>query len=125
RDFFHPDRIVLGVPSPRAEKLLRSVYAAIEAPLLVTDVKSAELIKHASNSFLAMKISFANAVSILCEKVGADVSLVTKGMGMDPRIGASFLNAGVGFGGFCFPKDLEAFAWISQKKGYDFRLLKD
>jgi len=123
-DFFHPDRIVLGVPSPRAEKLLRSVYAAIEAPVLVTDVKSAELIKHASNSFLATKISFANAISILCEKVGADVTLVTQGMGMDRRIGPHFLRAGIGFGGFCFPKDLEAFRWIAKQKGYDFKLLE-
>lgn len=123
-DFFHPDRIVLGVPSRRAEKLLRSVYAGIQAPVLVTDVKSAELIKHASNSFLATKISYANAIAVLCEKVGADVALVTQGMGMDRRIGPSFLRAGIGFGGFCFPKDLEAFRWIAKQKGYDFKLLE-
>ncbi|MBI3548599.1 MAG: UDP-glucose/GDP-mannose dehydrogenase family protein [Elusimicrobia bacterium] len=125
KDFLHPDRIVLGVPSKRAETLLCSVYAPIKgAEVLVTDVKSAELIKHASNSFLATKISFANAISVLCEKVGADVTLVTKGMGLDKRIGPAFLRAGIGFGGFCFPKDLEAFHWIAKQKGYDFALLR-
>jgi len=124
QDFLKPDRIVLGVPSHRAEALLRSIYAPIKAEVLVTDVKSAELIKHASNSFLATKISFINAVSILCEKTGADVSLVAKGMGLDRRIGPQFLRPGIGFGGFCFPKDLEAFHWIARKKGYDFALLK-
>lgn len=123
-DFLHPDRIVLGVSSPRAEKVLREVYAPLEAPVLVTDVKSAELIKHASNSFLATKISFINAVSRVCEAVGADVTMVARGMGLDKRIGPSFLRAGIGFGGFCFPKDLEAFYWISKQKGYDFALLK-
>lgn len=123
-DFLHPDRIVLGVSTPRAEKVLREVYGPIEAPILVTDVKSAELIKHASNSFLATKISFINAVSRVCEAVGADVTLVARGMGLDKRIGPSFLRAGIGFGGFCFPKDLEAFYWISKQKGYDFSLLK-
>lgn len=124
-DFLKPDRIVVGVSSPRAEAVLRELYAPLAAPVLVTDVKSAELIKHASNSFLAMKISYANALSAVCEKVGADVSLVARGMGLDRRIGSSFLSAGVGYGGFCFPKDLEAFYWICQKKGYDFKLLKD
>ena len=123
-DFLHPDRIVLGVTSKRAEKVMRGVYAPIDAPVLVTDVKSAELIKHASNSFLAAKISYINAVSVLCEKVGADVNLVAQGMGMDRRIGPMFLRPGIGFGGFCFPKDLEAFHWISKQKGYDFALLK-
>ncbi|MFH1725949.1 MAG: UDP-glucose/GDP-mannose dehydrogenase family protein [Elusimicrobiota bacterium] len=123
-DFMHPDRIVLGVSSPRAEKVLRGVYAPLKAPILVTDVKSAELIKHASNSFLATKISFINAVSRVCEAVGADVNLVAQGMGLDKRIGASFLRAGLGFGGFCFPKDLEAFLEIAKGKGYDFELLR-
>jgi len=123
-DFLHPDRIVIGVSTPRAEKVLREVYAPLEAPILVTDVKSAELIKHASNSFLATKISFINAVSRVCEAVGADVTMVARGMGLDKRIGPSFLRAGIGFGGFCFPKDLEAFYWISKQKGYDFQLLK-
>ena len=124
QDFLKPDRIVLGVSSARAEALLREVYAPLKAAVLVTDVKSAELIKHASNSFLATKISFINADSRVCEAVGADVEQVAKGMGLDRRIGPSFLRAGLGFGGFCFPKDLEAFYWISKKKGYDFQLLK-
>jgi len=123
-DFLKPDRVVFGVTSPRAEAVMRKVYAGIKAPILVTDVKSAELIKHASNSFLATKISYINAVAAICEKVGADVTLVAKGMGLDHRIGNSFLRPGLGFGGFCFPKDLEAFYWLSRQKGYDFQLLK-
>ncbi len=124
KDFMKPDRVVLGVSSKRAETLMREIYAPLKATILVTDLKSAELIKHASNSFLATKISYINAVSALCEKVGADVKLVAQGMGLDRRIGPMFLNAGIGFGGFCFPKDLEAFHWISKQKGYDFKLLK-
>jgi len=125
RDFLEPDRVVLGCPSERCESVMRGIYAPIKnAAVLVTDVKSAELIKHASNSFLAAKISFINAVSNVCEKTGADVEMVAKGMGMDKRIGASFLKAGIGFGGFCFPKDLEAFYWLSHRKGYDFEMLK-
>jgi len=123
-DFLKPDRLVFGVTSPRAETVMRKVYADIKAPVLVTDVKSAELIKHASNSFLAAKISYINAVAAVCEKVGADVTLVAKGMGLDHRIGNVFLRPGLGFGGFCFPKDLEAFYWISKRKGYDFQLLQ-
>jgi UDPglucose 6-dehydrogenase len=123
-DFLKPDRVVFGVTSPRAEAVMRKVYAGIKAPILVTDVKSAELIKHASNSFLATKISYANAVAAVCEKVGADVTMVAKGMGLDRRIGNQFLRPGLGFGGFCFPKDLEAFYWLSRQKGYDFQLLK-
>ncbi len=124
KDFLHPDRVVLGVSSKRAEAVMRQVYAPLKTTVLVTDVKSAELIKHASNSFLATKISYINAVSALCEKVGADIQMVARGMGLDRRIGPMFLNAGIGFGGFCFPKDLEAFYWISKQKGYDFHLLK-
>ncbi|MBI4386611.1 MAG: UDP-glucose/GDP-mannose dehydrogenase family protein, partial [Elusimicrobia bacterium] len=124
RDFLKPDRIVLGVPTKRAEEVLRAVYEPIRGTILATDVKSAELIKHASNSFLAAKISFINAISNLCEKVGADVTQVAQGMGLDKRIGVSFLRAGIGFGGFCFPKDLEAFYWIAKQKGYDFNLLQ-
>jgi len=123
-DTLRPDRIVIGVSSARAEQILREVYAPIKAPVLVTDVKSAEIIKHASNSLLATKISFINAVSRVCEVVGADVEMVARGMGLDRRIGPNFLRAGLGFGGFCFPKDLEAFYWISKQKGYDFKLLK-
>ncbi|HVC09190.1 MAG TPA: UDP-glucose/GDP-mannose dehydrogenase family protein [Elusimicrobiota bacterium] len=123
-DFLKPDRVVIGTSSPRAETLMRDLYAPLKATVLATDVKSAEIIKHASNSFLATKISYINAVSILCEKVGADVTEVARGMGLDRRIGPMFLRPGVGFGGFCFPKDLEAFYWISKQKGYDFSLLK-
>jgi UDPglucose 6-dehydrogenase len=124
-DFMHPDRIVVGVSSQKAQRLLRELYAGINAPLLVTDIKSAELIKHASNSFLALKISFINAVSKICELAGADVERVAQGMGMDHRIGRSFLDAGIGFGGFCLPKDLDAFVTISKKLGYDFNLLNE
>jgi len=123
-DFLKPDRVVVGTGSPRAAEVMKGVYAPLKASILITDVKSSELIKHASNSFLAMKISFINAVARLCEKTGANVEDVAKGMGMDKRIGASFLRAGIGFGGFCFPKDLEAFYWISKQKGYDFNLLR-
>jgi UDPglucose 6-dehydrogenase len=141
-DFLHPDRIVIGVESKRAEELLREIYAPIveqkfmcpvhhscpaqkERVLLVTDTNSAELIKHASNSFLAMKISFINMVADLCEAVGADVGKVAQGMGLDPRIGQAFLKAGIGFGGFCFPKDVQAFIRIAEKSGCDFGLLKE
>lgn len=124
-DFMHPDRIVVGVSSQKAQRLLRELYGGINAPLLVTDIKSAELIKHASNSFLALKISFINAVSKICELAGADVERVAQGMGMDHRIGRSFLDAGIGFGGFCLPKDLDAFVTISKKLGYDFNLLNE
>lgn len=123
-DFLHPDRIVIGVNSERAAKILKEIYQPLKAPILVTDVKSAELIKHASNSFLAMKISFINGVANICEKVGANVEEVAEGIGLDKRIGRSFLKAGIGFGGFCFPKDLEAFYHISRRLGYDFELLK-
>ncbi|MCB4790639.1 MAG: UDP-glucose/GDP-mannose dehydrogenase family protein [Elusimicrobia bacterium] len=124
-DTFNPDRIVIGVKSKRAETILREIYSPIKAPVLVTDIKSAEIIKHASNSFLATKISFINAVANICERAGADITKVAEGMGYDKRIGRAFLNAGIGFGGFCFPKDLEAFSWISRKLGYDFNLLKE
>ncbi|MDI6757878.1 MAG: UDP-glucose/GDP-mannose dehydrogenase family protein, partial [Endomicrobiia bacterium] len=123
-DTFKTDRIVVGVKSALAEKILREIYAPIKAPMLVTDIKSAEIIKHASNSFLAAKISFINGVANICERVGADVKKVAEGMGLDRRIGKSFLNAGIGFGGFCFPKDVEAFMWISGKLGYDFPMLR-
>lgn len=124
-DFMKPDRIVIGVESKKARDLLTELYRPLNAPIVITDIKSAEIIKHASNSFLATKISFINAVSNICEKAGADVQKVARGMGLDKRIGASFLNAGVGFGGFCFPKDLAAFIRISEKLGCDFGLLKE
>ena len=122
-DFFCPDRIVIGIESKRAENVLKDIYSKIDAPMVVTDINTAELIKHACNSFLATKISFINAVGNICEIVGADIKMVARGMGLDKRIGNSFLNAGLGFGGFCFPKDLAAFRRISEKLGYDFNLL--
>ena len=124
QDFLKPDRIVFGVQSKKAEKILRELYGKIKAPVVVTDIKSAELIKHASNSFLAMKISYINALAQICEKVGADVTKVAEGMGLDARIGRTFLNAGIGYGGSCFPKDVSAFIKIAEKIGYDFQLLK-
>ena len=124
-DFLHPDRIVVGVESDRARALMTEVYAPIDAPIVFTDLASAELIKHASNAFLSMKISFANALSIVCEASGADIRKVCGGVGMDKRIGRSFLDAGIGYGGFCFPKDLSAFIAIANDLGYDFRLLKE
>ncbi len=124
RDFMNPDRVILGVESKKARELLTELYRPLKCPLLVTDIKSAEIIKHASNSFLAAKVSFINAISNICELTGADVEQVALGMGLDRRIGKDFLNAGIGFGGFCFPKDLSAFIRISEKLGYDFELLK-
>ena len=124
QDFMKPDRVVLGVESQRAKELLSELYKPLGAPLVYTDINSAELIKHASNSFLSMKISFINAVAQICDRAGADVQQVADGMGLDPRIGRAFLSAGAGFGGFCFPKDLEAFIKISEQLGYDFELLK-
>jgi len=123
-DFFKPDRVVIGVTSKRSAKLMKELYSGIKAPLIITDIKSAEIIKHASNSFLAMKISFANALARICELSGAHIEEVTKGMGLDSRIGNRFLNAGIGYGGSCFPKDVSAFIRISEVLGYDFELLK-
>ncbi len=123
-DFFHADRIVIGVTSKRAAKMMKELYAAIKAPTIITNIKSAEIIKHASNSFLAMKISFANALANICEFSGAHIEEVTEGMGLDSRIGKQFLNPGIGYGGSCFPKDVSAFIRISEALGYDFELLK-
>nr|MBC8436262.1 UDP-glucose/GDP-mannose dehydrogenase family protein [Candidatus Omnitrophota bacterium] len=119
-----PDRIVIGVDSKRAREMLVNLYKPLNAPIVITNIKSAELIKHASNAFLATKISFINAISRICDQVGADVEEVAKGMGLDKRIGRSFLNAGAGYGGSCFPKDLDAFINISQNAGYNFELLR-
>ena len=123
-DFMKPDRIVIGVESERAKKIMMDLYGPLDVPILITDIKSAEIIKHASNSFLAMKISYINAVANLCEKVGADIELVAKGMGLDKRIGRKFLNAGIGYGGSCFPKDADAFIQIAEEAGYDFKFMK-
>jgi UDPglucose 6-dehydrogenase len=143
-DFLHPDRIVVGVEDEIAERQLHEIYRPVlerkfncpmhspsacpEAPppaWIVTTINSAELIKHASNSFLALKISYANMVADLAERLGADIEEVVHAMGMDPRIGRSFLNAGLGFGGFCLPKDLQAFVHLAERSGVDFSLLKE
>ena len=141
-DFFHPDRIVVGVEDPSSAAELREIYRPIleknfhcpvhegtcpsgpRAEFLVTTINSAELIKHASNSFLALKISYANVIADLCERVGANVEEVTHAMGLDPRIGGQFLKAGLGYGGFCFPKDVQAFIHLAAKVGVDFDILK-
>ncbi len=124
-DLMKPDRIVIGTRSPRPVAMMKEIYAPFNAPIVVTDINSAELIKHASNSFLALKISYINAIAAVCENTGANVQEVAAGMGMDERIGHRFLNAGLGFGGSCFPKDLSAFIKIAEQVGYDFRLLKE
>lgn len=124
KDFMHPDRVVLGVETKRAEGILKNLYKPLKAPILITDIKSAELIKHASNSYLAMRLSFINAVSRVCDLSGADVDKVSEGMGLDKRIGKDFLKAGLGYGGFCFPKDLAAFIHICERLGYNPDILK-
>jgi len=121
----HPDRIVIGAQSEHAIDLMKKVYEPFMAPILVTDISSAELIKHCANSFLALKISYINAVSGICEASGADVEKVADGIGMDHRIGRDFLNAGIGYGGSCFPKDIAAFIAISEQLGRPFTLLKE
>jgi UDPglucose 6-dehydrogenase len=141
-DFLHPDRIVVGVEDEASARDMREIYRPIlersfQCPvhngtcppgsavsLLITTINSAELIKHASNSFLALKISYANVIADLCEKIGADVEEVTRAMGLDPRIGEQFLRAGLGFGGFCFPKDLQAFVHLAGTVGVDFDILR-
>ena len=124
-DLLKPDRIVIGTRSQRPVPAMKEIYAPFNAPIIVTDIRSAELIKHAANSCLALKISYINAVSVICEASGANVQEVANGMGMDARIGRRFLDAGIGFGGSCFPKDLSAFIKISEQLGYNFTLLKE
>jgi UDPglucose 6-dehydrogenase len=142
-DFLHPDRIVVGVDHSAAAEQMREIYRPIlerkftcpvhngacpsaDPPtFVVTTINSSELIKHACNSFLALKISYANVLADLCERLGADVEEVTRAMGMDPRIGPQFLRAGIGFGGFCFPKDIQAFYRLAERAGIDFVLLKE
>ncbi|OGY79229.1 MAG: hypothetical protein A3B74_00025 [Candidatus Kerfeldbacteria bacterium RIFCSPHIGHO2_02_FULL_42_14] len=123
-DFFHPDRIVLGVRSRAAEDVMLKVFEAVQCPKVVTTVESAEMIKYASNAFLATKISFINEIANICERVGANVEEVAYGMGLDSRIGNKFLRAGIGYGGSCFPKDIRALNQIAGINGYDFKLLK-
>ena len=127
RDFFNPDRIILGVESRKAEELMRSIYKSVERvskPIFVTDVKNAELIKYSSNAFLATKISFINEISRLCEKVGANITEVAKGMGLDERIGPRFLHAGIGYGGSCFPKDVKALINTAKESGMNLKILE-
>jgi UDPglucose 6-dehydrogenase len=124
-DLMKPDRIVIGGNTDRAIALMQKVYEPFAAPVLVTDINSAELIKHAANSFLALKISYANALSEICEASGADVLKVAEGIGADKRIGREFLNAGLGYGGSCFPKDIAAFIAIADQIGTPFTLLKE
>jgi UDPglucose 6-dehydrogenase len=124
-DLMKPDRIVIGAQSERAIDLMKKIYEPFMAPILVTDINSAELIKHAANSFLALKISYINAVSAICDASGADIEKVADGIGMDHRIGRNFLNAGIGYGGSCFPKDIAAFITISEQLGVPFTLLKE
>lgn len=124
-DLMKPDRIVIGGNSDRALALMQKVYEPFAAPVIVTDINSAELIKHTANSFLALKISYINAIAEICEATGADVRKVADGVGADKRIGRAFLNAGLGYGGSCFPKDVAAFISISQELGVSFDLLKE
>ena len=123
-DTLRPDRIVIGAPTQQVAMTLLELYAPLERPMIITDVPSAEMIKYASNAFLAMKISFANAIANICELAGADVTQVAKGMGLDERIGPAFLQAGLGYGGSCFPKDTESLIHTSASLGYDFGILR-
>jgi len=123
-DFLHPDRIVIGVENERAADLMKELYQPLNAPMVVTNIETAELIKHASNAFLAVKISYINALANICEAVGADVTKIAEGMGLDKRIGRDFLDAGIGYGGYCLPKDVAAFIKIAEEVGYDFELLR-
>ncbi len=125
KDFLHPDRIILGAGSQRARDRLVELYEPFGCPILLTDLNTAETIKHAANAFLALKISFINMVSDLCDATGADVEDVARGVGLDPRVGPHFLNAGIGYGGFCLPKDSKAFIHVAEEHGVDFALLKE
>lgn len=123
-DTLNPDRIIIGAKNPESASKLVELYSTMDKPILVTDLESAELIKYCSNSYLAMKISFINAVSRLCEACGGNVADVAKGMGLDTRIGSQFLGAGLGWGGSCFPKDTAGMISVAENLGYDFQLLK-
>jgi UDPglucose 6-dehydrogenase len=123
-DTLRPDRIVIGAPTQQVAMTLVELYAPLERPMIITDLPSAEVIKYASNAFLAAKISFINAIANICEAAGADVSHVVKGMGLDMRIGTQFLQPGLGYGGSCFPKDVDSLIYTASRLGYDFHLLK-
>ena len=124
RDTLHAQRIVLGVPSKKAEKVMKDVYDGFNIPYVITNRESAEMIKYASNDFLALKISYVNEIANLCEIVGANIQDVTKGMGMDSRIGNKFLQAGIGYGGSCFPKDTKALSWLANFNDYEIKTVK-
>ncbi|MCD8190925.1 MAG: UDP-glucose/GDP-mannose dehydrogenase family protein [Clostridiales bacterium] len=124
KDTLHASRIVIGVESKHAEEVLRAVYAGLEQPIVVTNRRSAEMIKYASNDFLALKISYINEIANLCELLGANIQDVAKGMGLDPRIGNKFLNAGIGYGGSCFPKDTKALHWVSNYYDREMKTIK-
>jgi len=124
-DFLQPDRIIVGVETDRARDILCGIYGKFKDRLVVTNIDTAELIKHASNSFLALKISYINLISNICEKTDANVEQVAQGMGLDPRIGSRFLKAGIGYGGSCFPKDIKALVKIGEDLGVDMSLLKE
>lgn len=124
-DFLNPDRIIVGVESEKAEKILVGIYRKFKDRILITNIDTAELIKHASNSFLALKISYINLMSEMCERTEANVDQVAKGMGLDPRIGPLFLRAGLGYGGSCFPKDIKALIKIGEDLGLNMNLLKE
>ena len=124
RDTLHAQRIVLGVPSKKAEKVIKDVYDGFNIPYVITNRESAEMIKYASNDFLALKISYVNEIANLCEIVGANIQDVTKGMGMDSRIGNKFLQAGIGYGGSCFPKDTKALSWLANFNDYEIKTVK-
>jgi UDPglucose 6-dehydrogenase len=123
-DFQHPDRILIGTGETAAAQRLAELYKPLDAAIIITDLRSAEMIKYASNAFLATKITFINEIANLCERVNADVSKVAHGIGLDTRIGPLFLNAGAGYGGSCFPKDVSALIHMADKEGYDFKILK-
>ncbi len=123
-DFMKPDRVVVGIDSQRARRVMEKVYRPIRASKLFTQIPTAELIKYAANSFLAMKLSFINEIANLSEIVGADVQSVAKGIGLDSRVGSKFLQAGFGFGGSCFPKDVNALNFLAHKRGFDFKLIR-
>ncbi|MFX1264157.1 MAG: UDP-glucose dehydrogenase family protein [Promethearchaeota archaeon] len=123
-DWYHPDRIVVGTDDNHAADKVRLMYSGIEAPVVVTDIASAEMIKYASNTFLATKISFINEIANICDTVGANINDVARGMGLDSRIGPAFLQAGLGYGGHCLPKDAAALNSLASSKGYDFRILR-
>ncbi|KTD88415.1 UDP-glucose dehydrogenase family protein [Paenibacillus etheri] len=124
QDTLNATRIVLGVESQKAESILKQMYSQFEIPFVITDRRSAEMIKYAANDFLALKISYINEMANLCEIVGANIEDVAKGMGMDPRIGDRFLNAGIGYGGSCFPKDTKALHWLASFNDYELKTVK-